>query len=93
MCPIFWFFINTKLYLKAKILVRSPNFTCDLSEPPAPNQGVGADMGQQTQTDIQFKLYTGRGHNIFTILNILKQYFSKQFVTILLYLQITKKDL
>ena len=42
-----------------------------------PNQVVGAGIGQQTQTDIQFKLYTGRGH---TILNILNNF--KQFVTI-----------
>ena len=39
-----------------------------------PNQGVGADMGQQTQTDIQFKLYTGRGHTILTIFNILNNF-------------------
>ena len=39
-----------------------------------PNQVVGAGVGQQTQTDIQFKLYTGRGHTILTILNILNNF-------------------
>ena len=76
MCPVSDFLQTPNFSWKQNSLLDHQIFTCDLSQPPAPNQGVGADLGQQIQTEIQFKLDTGGGHNSFSIL--------KHFLTVVL---------